>query len=68
MPSAVNSSTLETDYFIFITIKKLEDAVTNHKPGQPTNILGKSNDIVICEPTTNDLAGPRRFRTIHLKK
>lgn len=71
MPSAVNSSTLEIDYLISIsiTVQKLdsEGAEANFTCGQPTNILG-SKDIVICEPMTNDLAGPRRFRTIHLKK
>jgi len=69
MPSAVNSSTLEIEYLISITVQKLdsEGAEANLTCGQPTNILG-SKDIVICEPMTNDLAGPRRFRTIHLKK
>ena len=43
-------------------------AFTKNTLGKPTNTLRKGDDIVICEPMTNDLAGPRRFRTIHLKK
>lgn len=70
--SIESSASLDANYTYSFIIKsnsdeqKKESAEANLTYGQPTNILG-SKDIVICEPMTNDLAGPRRFRTIHLK-